>query len=248
MVTLFRKHQQTLMILITVVVIISFVWLYDPTYRNSGRSGADHIGTIYDRRISLIEFQRGARKVEVCSELELGELLDSLATDGRSRDEKISNFVFNNIVLRHESDALGLVPTGDEVVTAIKALPRFQTNGVYDSSKFNEFVQRLAAIGFTGQQIEECVQDDLRLRKLKELLGTTVIAPPGEVRAQFEKVNQLTEISFVKLKDEDVAKGITISDEDVKKGVRRTREGSRHRAQDRRDAQGEVRRVRAQRG
>lgn len=216
MVNLFRKHQQTLMVIITVVVIISFVWLYDPT-RRGGRTGADYVGTIYDRRISLGEFQRGARKVEVCSGLELGELLNSLATDAHSRDEQISNFVFNNIVLRHESDALGLVPTGDEVVTAIKALPKFQTSGVYDSGKFNEFVQRIAAFGFTGQQIEESVQDDLRLRKLKELLGTTVTAPPGEVRAQFEKYNQLTEVSFVKLKDEDVAKTVTISDEDVKK-------------------------------
>ena len=217
MVYLFRKHQQTLMVIITAIVIISFVWLYDPTYRRGGRPGADFIGSVYDRRISLSEFQRGTRKVEVCAGLDLSELLSTLATDGRTRDEQLSNFVFNNIILRHESDELGLVPTGDEVIAAIKVLPRFQTNGAYDSNKFNEFVQRIASFGFTGQQIEESVGDDLRLKKLKDLLGTTVVAPLSEVRAQFEKSHQMTEVSFVKLSDEEIAKATTISDDDVKK-------------------------------
>ena len=62
MVYLFRKHQQTLMVIITAIVIISFVWLYDPTYRRGGRPGADFIGSVYDRRISLSEFQRGTAR------------------------------------------------------------------------------------------------------------------------------------------------------------------------------------------
>lgn len=217
MVSLFRKHQQFMMIFITIIVIIAFVWLYDPTSRNPGRNPNDAVGQIYDRTVSFADFQRGARKLQICGELGLHELYRTLTTDARNQNQQVTNFVFNNLVLRHEAEALSLMPSDEEVVEAIKALPAFQTNGAYDSNKYNSFIQRLASFGFTAQQIEESVQDELRLKKLKQLLGSTITAAPSEVRLMFERRNQKSELSYVTLSSEEVAKTIQVTDDDVKK-------------------------------
>jgi len=217
MITLLRKHQQTLMVFVTIIVIIAFVWLYDPTQRSPGSSLSDTVGHVYDRPVTGTDLRRGANKIRLCRELGLFELFTALSTDARDENEQILNAVFNSMILRHEAEALGLVPNEEEVVEAIKALPAFQTNGGYDSSKYSEFSKRLGAFGFTTQQVEEAVQDELRLKKIKQLLGTTIAAAPGEVRFAFERGNQKTEVSFVTLKSEEIAKGIEVSDEDVKK-------------------------------
>ena len=217
MVSILRKHQQTLMIFITIIVIIAFVWLYDPTTRSPGRGPNDAVAQIYDRPVSVADFQRGARKLQICQELGLFELLTSLTTDARNQNQQIANFVFNGLVIRHEAEALGLAPSDDEIVAAIKALPAFQTNASYDSAKYNTFVQRLASFGFTAQQIEESVQDDLRLKKLKQLLGSTITAAPSEVRFAFERRNQKSELSYVTLSSEEIAKTIQVTDDELKK-------------------------------
>ena len=212
------------MILVTIIVIIAFVWLYDPTTRSPGRGPNDAVAQIYDRPVSVADFQRGARKLQICQELGLFELLTSLTTDARNQNQQIANFVFNGLVIRHEAEALGLTPSDDEIVDAIKALPAFQTNGAYDSAKYNSFVQRLASFGFTAQQIEESVQDDLRLKKLKQLLGSTITAAPSEVRFAFERRNQKSELSYVTLSSEEIAKTIQLTDDELKKAFEERKE------------------------
>ncbi|MEO8352806.1 MAG: peptidyl-prolyl cis-trans isomerase [Chthoniobacteraceae bacterium] len=217
MVSILRKHQQTLMIFVTIIVIICFVWLYDPTRRGRGVGHEDRIGEIYGRPLSLNDAQRAARKLRVCSELGLMDLIRSLITDGRSEDEQISNFAFNNIVLKHEAEALGIVPTEEQYIEAVKKLPIFQTDGHYDANKFNDYIQRIAAFGFTEQLIEESVMDQLRLARIKELIASTLTPVPSEIRDVFSRGNQQTEMSYIFIKPDDISASVQVTDEDVKK-------------------------------
>ena len=217
MVHLIRKHQQHIMLAVTVIVIITFISFWDPTLRRGGHLGGDSVGRVYDRSISLIDYQRGIRTFELCRDLGMQDLVRNLVTDAKSLDEAQRNFIFNHIVLRHECDTLGVDATEDEGVAVIKAMPVFQTSGAYDAKKYQQIVQNIASRGFTEQQILESARDEVRLKKLKELLGTTIVTPTSEARTAFEKRNQMTELSFVRLKDADLAKDVTVSEEDVKK-------------------------------
>jgi peptidyl-prolyl cis-trans isomerase D len=216
MVHLMRKYQQSLMLLVTTCVIISFVWFYNG--QRSARPGADRVASIYGHDVSMVQYQREARKFSLCQPLGLFEFWMSLiGTDARSESQAVDSFVWNTIILRHESDALGIAPSEDEVVDAIKALPSFQTNGTYDSQKFKDFLQRLFANGLTEEHIAELVRDDLRLRKIRSLLGATVSASPEEVRSLFERQYRKREVSFLRFKTEDFSKDIQLTDADLQK-------------------------------
>lgn len=225
MVNIIRKYQQTLMLLVTIVVIICFVWLYNDT-RWFDRIGADRIGSIYGRQLTRAHYGREARKFDVCRALGLIELWATLiGSSARSENEAIDNFVWNSLVLRHEAAAHDIEPTDDEVIAEVQQLPAFQTSGVYDSSKYNDFVEKIGARGFTGEQIEELVRDHLRLEKLKALVGATVAAAPEEVRTLFERRNQKSEVAVVRLKLDDFSKAVQITDEDLKKLYEERKEG-----------------------
>ncbi len=218
MVNLMRKHQQTLMLAVTILVIVAFIWLYND-HRFDRGAGVDRVGIVYGNGVTMAQYQREARKFDVCRALGLVELWSTLiGSEARDESEATSAFVWNTFVLRHEADALGIQPTDDEVVGAVQKLPAFQTNGVYDSSKYIEFTQKmLSARGLSAEQMEELVRDDIRLQKMKALVGSTVAAAPSEVREMYEQRSQKTEVSLVKLTTDDFAKEVKVTDEDVKK-------------------------------
>ena len=202
------------MIGITVIIIVSFTIFYS---KNDflDRSGGGQVATIYGRSVSLAQTQRASRKFDLCQQIGLDDLLRSLAV--RQLDAR-DNFLWNGFVLRHEAEKLAVEPTADEVVAAMQAMPAFQTNGVYDSTKYKLIVDiALSPRGFTTDDMEDLIRDDIRLRKIKAILGATVAPTEGEIREFFAQVSQKTEASFVHLKLADFLAAVQVSDEDLKK-------------------------------
>ncbi|HET6407874.1 MAG TPA: SurA N-terminal domain-containing protein, partial [Chthoniobacteraceae bacterium] len=216
MVNLMRRYQQTLLMIVTVLIIISFAWLYTD-YQGGGARGDDALGHIYDRPVRIGEFQRSLRRMQLARELGMNELVRALTANARSEQEFQTNYVFNSYVLRHETDAMGLVPTAAEVIEETKKMPVFQTNGQFDPNKYNLIVQNMGSMGFDASALEEIVGDSLRFKKLNSLFTTTIAASPASARELFERRNQKTDVSLVRLNEEDVAKTIQISEEDLKK-------------------------------
>ncbi len=216
MVNLIRRFQQPLLIAITILVIISFAVLYNTD--SLGRLGADRVAVVAGRGVSIADYQLGLRKWEIAGGIGLRELVGSLGMPATSEDEFRKNYVLGSIVLREEAKQLGLSATDLEVADAIKALPLFQTQGQFDNTLFQQFVQNaLNSRGMTMTQLEDIVRDDIVLKKIKTLIGTTTAPSPSEVRAAYVQGYQQTVASVVRLKLADFTAGVTVSDDDVKR-------------------------------
>ena len=187
MVHLFRRFQQPLLIIITIVVIISFVAFYNSS-RFMDRQGGEHVGAIYGTPVTLAQAQKIMRRFEVAEDLRLVDLLRALAIRQENAKE---NFLWNSFVLRHESAQLGIEPTEDEIVSAIQTMPVFQTRGAYDSNIYNNFVlDALSKRGMSGADLEDIVRDDLRVKRIRTLLESTAPPSRAELRTAFEGMYQ----------------------------------------------------------
>ena len=217
MINIFRKYQQGLMIGVTIIVIISFVWFYNRTSMDKlANSQQDRIATIYGRGVSEVEVQRYVRKLQLCADLGLFDMLQNLS--GANRERMYEDFVWNTIVLEHEAELNQVSPTDEEVLTEVKNLSPFQTSGQFDPQKYATFVQeKLAPRGFTEQQLEDVVRGDLKLRKLKSIIGSTVEAAPSELRGAYETQYQKTQLSLVRLNLAGISSGVQVPNEEVHK-------------------------------
>jgi len=213
---LIRRYQQPLLIVFTVLIIISFVGFFNGSFMDKTGGGGD--ATIYGRPVPQVIRLREGRKFELARHLGMQEMLTSLAGKAQSMDEAIENFVWNSIVVRHESGQLGIGASDEEVLAAIQAMPVFQTNAAFDPLKYAQiFENALQPRGLGKDQLEELIRDDLRLKKMKALLGATVAPGPGEVRASYDERYQKVEASVVRLKLDDFLATATAPDDDVKK-------------------------------
>jgi peptidyl-prolyl cis-trans isomerase D len=210
---LFRKYQQTIVIIVTLFTIVGFASFY--THSDFLEKGAgSRVATIYDRSVSATQVQRLGRMADLSQQLGMRELYSLLATQPESRE----NFIFNTLVLKHEAEALGIEPTEDEVFEATKAIPYFQTNGVYDSTRYLTMTQiLLAPRGFTTDDLSELIANDLRVKKIEALLGATVAPSESDIKEAFTRVYQKTEASVVRFKLDDFLASTQVPEEDIKK-------------------------------
>ncbi|MBS0661410.1 MAG: SurA N-terminal domain-containing protein [Verrucomicrobia bacterium] len=204
-----RKHQQPLMIIITVLVIISFAYFFNRA--DMSKMGREDIGVIYGRKVTITEMQRVQRMVQLGYELGMNNLVSQdFASD--------ASYGWNVLVLHREAQRMGLDPSDDEVSEAIQRVPRFQTNGKFDAVKFEEFTTRvLGSKGFGLRQVEEIVRLDLQLGRIRSMLEATATVGADEVRAAFEDAYAKNDVKVARLKLADFTAAVQVSDEDVKK-------------------------------
>lgn len=216
MINILRKHQQFLMILITILVIIAFVWLYNGTQFE--KMVDDQVAKIYGRPVAQIEVDRQARRFQLCVDLGFYDMIQDLAgAGGFDREQMYQSFVWNSFVLRHEAERLAIHPTDDDVGAEIQTIRAFQNNGGFDPNKYHLFLQeKLAPRGFTTAEMEDLVRDQLRLRKIKSLLGSAVELSPSELRSAYAEGFQQVELSVIRLALADVQATLQVTEEDLK--------------------------------
>lgn len=216
MITVMRKHHKVLMIFITVLVCISFSWYWNQT--DFSQMGDATVGKIYNRNVSQVEFQRNSRLLRLASQLGMRDLVTELTSGAQTETEAFDNFSWNLLVLRHETDQLGLQPTTAEIAAAVKSLPAFQGENGFEISRYTELTDRaLAPNGFSEAQIEELAADQITLQRVKKLLSAGVSIPESEMRSGYEQAYAKMDVSVIRFRADEVAKGVQVSDDEIAK-------------------------------
>ena len=213
------------MIVITVLVIISFSWFFVKTDPRALRSNT--AGKLYGHAISDIEIGRGGRLFQLARNLGMSEFLVDLLgqwrpqhakTQSEAQREAEEEFAIDLIILRHEAEVLGIRPTTTEIASVVTKMRAFHGDAGFDLKKYNDIVQNaLGPLGFSETQIEELAADQIRLERVKDLVGTGVTVSPSESKTNFEQAYSKLEVSVVRFKTNEVANEVKISDDEVAK-------------------------------
>ena len=213
------------MIVITVLVIISFSWFFVKTDPRALRSNT--AGNLYGHAISDIEIGRGGRLFQLARNLGMSEFLVDLLgqwrpqhakTQSEAQREAEEEFAIDLIILRHEAETLGIRPTTTEIASVVTKMRAFHGDAGFDLKKYNDIVQNaLGPLGFSEAQIEELAADQIRLERVKDLVGTGVSVSPSESKTNFEQAYSKLDVSVVRFKTSEVANEVKISDDEVAK-------------------------------
>lgn len=215
MFTTIRKHQRWLMLVIAFLTIIAFAFLYNTTEMD--RVGSNMVARIYGRDVMQVDVERAVRNYQLALALGQFELVRDLAGQAQTEDEAASNFIWNLMVLQHESSAMDIEPGTQAVVDRIRSLPVFQKDGQFDPAKYSEFVQQqLAPRGFTERQLEDVVRDSLRLQELKALVEAPAVVLPGDLEPALARMAP-ADVVLVEFDPVALAKEVEVSDDELRK-------------------------------
>ena len=215
MIKILRKHRNWLMIVIAVLALPFCLYFVKS---DTSLIRADEFARLYGRKLSILEAQRDARLYNLAQVLGTSDLTEGLAPGQGSDDQKIGAFIINLTVLRHEADRLGIEPSDSEIVDAVKNFPFFHGASGFDPAKYDQIAKNaLPSLGFTDEQLRELARDELCLKKIKDLIGSSVSIPESEAKSNFEQLYGRNFATVVRVKATDLLKDIKVSDDDVKK-------------------------------
>src|SRR5436190_12138646 len=217
MMKLLRRHRDWLMIVIAILAIpFVFYFVQRPDY---GAIGRDQFARIYDRNVSVLEAQQSARLLNLAQILGMSDFVGTMtAGAGMDQNQGAVQFIVNLLVLRHESERLGVRPSTTEIADAVRKLPAFHGDSGFDINKFNELVQNgLAPLGLAEEHIEQLVRDQLCLSQIQKLLAAGVSLPKSELDENFQRGYDKLYVSVIRFHSADFDKDIKISDDDIQK-------------------------------
>ena len=213
-----RKRQRTLLMLVTIVVIVAFGWIYNPASMRRAEGPGGAIGKLNGRTITIGDIQKVERSIQLIFSLGMNELLEELTTDGRTRDDQFLSFAWNLLLLRDEAKRLQIEPTAEQIRDAEKSLPRFQTNGQFDPTKYQQFVDAvLKPNGFSAADLDDVVADNLRLTGVSQLVKGSSPLPEAMFRQQYDQMNQKVSLAIIRFKSADFESSIQLSDDEIRK-------------------------------
>jgi len=215
MIKVLRKHRNWLMIVIAILALPFCIYFVksDPSAIRS-----DEFAQMYGRKISLIEARRDASLLQLAEFLQVSDLTNALAPGSGEFNQRAQVFIINLTVLRHEADRLGLEPGESEIIDAIKKFPGLQGQSGFDAGKYDQVERNiLPSMGFTDEQLRELARYELCLKRIQEIVGSSVNLPESEAKASYEQLYSKNLASVVRLKATDLAKEVKVNDDDIKK-------------------------------
>ena len=214
MIKILRKHRNWLMIVIAILALPFCLYFVKS---DTSLIRADTFRMMYGRKVTQIEAGRLARLYQLADALGVSDLTNGLAPGTGEFSQKATTFVTNLLVLRHEADSLGIEPADSEIVEAVRRFPGLQGTSGFDPAKYDQVTRNLPSMGFTDEQLREIARDELNLKRIKDLVGSSVSMPESEAKSNYEELYGKNFVSVIRLKTSDLFKDIKISDDDIKK-------------------------------
>jgi len=179
------KGKRTLVVSVAVLAIFSCVF-YLHTYANSIDSGMK-VASIYGQGITQTEANLLAENYSLAVMLRLYDFLEILFS-GPAMDEAaaLSEFVLNQLIMRHEAKTLSVVVLDRQVAQAIGKCSLFQGDRGFDMAKYREFIQKqLVPRGMSGRLLENLFRDSLRATRIRQIVSGSVAVSDQEVLRTF---------------------------------------------------------------
>jgi hypothetical protein len=213
MIHIFRKNQRVLMLLISALTIVAFIFLYNTRQLDDLSNVRNPV--IYGKALTQVAIDRHVKNYQLTMSLGQYDLLRKLGGMAQEREAALSEFVWNLIVLQHQSRELGIEPTDDQVADRIKNLPLFKSENQFDPRKYSTFVsEQLTPRGFTERQLEEVMRDAIRLESLSEIVEAPAAMSEEELKATM-RIFQPVTAEVIKFNKDAKSDSVPVAPEEI---------------------------------
>jgi hypothetical protein len=213
MITILRKNQRVLMLVVAVLTILAFIWLYNPA--DTYQLGRGAVATIYGRKVSQADVERQVKTYQLALAMGQFSLLENLGGMTQDENQALDEFIWNLFVLHHQAKELGVEPTDSQIADRIKAVRTFQTGGQFDPSKYKAFVlEQLGPRGFTELQLENVIRDALRVERIREIVSSPAAVSDLDFRDTARVLQELS-AQVVRFPLASVANVASLTEEEV---------------------------------
>jgi peptidyl-prolyl cis-trans isomerase D len=161
-------------ILTFVFLIITASFLFSGFDNFSMGGGASNVADVDGTPVTYKEYQTAlARQVEFFNQMMGGSGVTQKQLEEMGiKDSVVDGLIQQKLILNAGRD-MGIVVSLEEVKAEIRNMPYFKTNNQFDVNLYRNALQ---SNGYVPAQFEELISNDLKQKKVDELLNSTIVS------------------------------------------------------------------------
>lgn len=171
------------------------------------------VGTVENKKVSFEDFYyalNGIRCQIVLIYFTQPKILDAMFQN----KELMGKLAWDRIIMLKEADKKKIKANDLEVVSFIQSHPIFNRNGAFDTKIYDHVLKY--NIGLDPRGFEEIVRENIRIKKLNDLIAKDVTVTDEDILNEYKKVAQKFKIEYVLSGSAQFLAKAAISDEAAK--------------------------------
>jgi SurA N-terminal domain len=180
-----RKHHKPMLIVLSTIVILSFVAYFQPGQSGfSGFSGPDY-GRIYGRPLKQADFTQASALSHLGAQLRYGESAAAAAARGYDATKDM----YQRLLFTEKFKQLGITVSDEEVAAWIQQNLKDSKTGKVDYEGFVE--KGVRAHGYSEEQFIQLIRYEIAFSHLVDVVGVSAdMVTPREAESAFRRQNQ----------------------------------------------------------
>ena len=211
----FAKHGRIAFFLIAVVISFAFVMFM------TGQSLFDLIMQRNSRPANLVILGREVtqkERIDAVDVLLIQQVIKypemGLMASGNGRFDQMG---VNNLMLRYAAEDRGIAIGNKAISEYIKSIPALQTDGKFDSKKFNKFIDdKLKPRYFNKSDLDDAIAAQLAVEKLTKDITESVIIPEEEIKESFLNVNEKAKVQTCEFEAKSYLTSVKVDEKEAK--------------------------------
>lgn len=217
MITKFHRliQNKVVWIIFSLLVVVSFVFwgTYDTSVEDRQEMVAP--ATLHGKPVAPEVFQAAKFSTFLSFVLQTGQPIPYTS----DLDERIKPLAYRRIAALEVARRLGLEASNEEVISGLSSQAFLQTNGEFDNTKYEAFINEDLAMLLQGRisksQFEQHIREEITLNKARQMVQQTVLVSPQDVEVAYHLMNDRYRGVYTLIAPEQVAEEVTLSDEEV---------------------------------
>lgn len=206
-----KKVMKRLLWLLAIIIIPAFV-LWGAGSLANKKSPFKYIGTIEGKKITVDEFIKSSRDVQIG--LFLNYFNQPQALDKLQEDRPLLNrLAWENLLLKKVTQKSGIKVSDEEVVDFITRHPLFLRGGVFDEKLYGYILKN--SLGTTPRAFEENVRDYLISGAFRETIIKNVAVSDGELLRSYKNEFEKAKVRYVIINDADFKESADVSEREI---------------------------------
>ncbi len=208
MLGLFRRKAQSTTFQLTILVII-LVFIFWGVGKNSDNKGPNAVATVNGETITFRDYQKQYEQTVNSLRDQFGGSMPSGLLEQLNIKQQVVNKLIQSALLRQGAAKIGLYVSDQELQNAIKKMPAFNNNGIFDVKLYEQI---LAGSRMTVSQFEEGMRYDLLTAKVIDHLGRFGHVSPAALKDIFNYLYLGIKLDYVAVTPEGYKDKVEKSD------------------------------------
>lgn len=213
-----RKRRNSLVILLAfaAIILVFVFWGVGPNTGGDGDQGA--VATVDGERITVKEYANlYKRQFDYYKQTFKDQFNDEMAKKLDLKRRSVEILINRSLAIK-AAKADGLEVSASEVQDAIKAIPAFSRNGVFDK---DAYFQTLSANRLKPAEFEKSVEMDLLTMKMREKVLKDVSVSDEEVMAEYRTVNRKLDLDYIGVSGAAFKKEVSVTDDEAREYLKK---------------------------